>query len=191
MKTQLEALAQGVALVLGLAIAVQARAADGVVLIDQAKAMAGGVTPGDTPDWPVFITRSGSYRLASDLVIDKLDHPDVIVVTSDLQARAVSIRNGQIRGMAGAAVGLLEQDARVSDMVVSHSGSMGIGIKSGTLRNNTSQFNGGEGFVARGAVIAIGNQAISNGTDGLHFFSSTGSLVTGTRRCAMAATASP
>ena len=38
-----------------------------VVLIDRAKAMAGGVTPGDEPGFPVSITRPGSYRLTSNL----------------------------------------------------------------------------------------------------------------------------
>ena len=38
-----------------------------VILIDQAKAMAGNVTPGDAPGFPVSITRAGSYRLSSRL----------------------------------------------------------------------------------------------------------------------------
>jgi hypothetical protein len=42
-------------------------AVDGVVLIDQARAMAGNVTPGDAPGFPVSITRSGSYKLSSNL----------------------------------------------------------------------------------------------------------------------------
>jgi hypothetical protein len=38
-----------------------------VVFITQAKAMAGNVTPGDAPGFPVSITRPGSYRLTSNL----------------------------------------------------------------------------------------------------------------------------
>ena len=214
-------IAQCIATTLVLAHAVHAAAAadDGVTPIDQARALSGGVTPGDAPDWPIFITRSGSFRLTSDLVIDKLDHPDVIVIRADnvtidfngfgiygpnrcktvgpygvtgctiqgagrgvsasLQARGITIRNGQIRGMAGAGIGLFEADARISDMVVSDSGGTGIGIRSGTLANNSSQSNGSEGLIARGAVMATGNQAIGNGTDGLHFFGAPGSLATG------------
>ena len=41
--------------------------ARGVVLITQAKALAGDVTPGDAPGFPVSITRPGSYRLTSNL----------------------------------------------------------------------------------------------------------------------------
>jgi hypothetical protein len=44
-------------------------AVDGVVLVDQAKAMAGNVTPGDAPGFPVTFTLPGSYRLASNLVV--------------------------------------------------------------------------------------------------------------------------
>ena len=42
-------------------------AVDGVVLIDEAAVLAGGVTPGDGPGFPVQITVPGSYRLSSDL----------------------------------------------------------------------------------------------------------------------------
>jgi len=45
-----------------------AYAVDGVVLIDQARAIAGNITPGDTPGFPVSITRAGSYKLASSLL---------------------------------------------------------------------------------------------------------------------------
>jgi hypothetical protein len=41
--------------------------ADGPVIITQAKALAGNVTPGDRPGFPVSITESGSYRLGSNL----------------------------------------------------------------------------------------------------------------------------
>ena len=37
-------------------------AVDGVILIDQNKALAGNVTPGDTPGFPVTISLPGSYR---------------------------------------------------------------------------------------------------------------------------------
>ena len=47
-----------------------AHAVDGVTLIDQGKAMAGNVTPGDAPGFPVTISRSGSYRLSGNLSVD-------------------------------------------------------------------------------------------------------------------------
>jgi hypothetical protein len=42
---------------------------DGVVLIDQNRAIAGGVTPGDTPGFPVTISATGSYRLSGNLTV--------------------------------------------------------------------------------------------------------------------------
>ena len=42
-------------------------AVDGVVLIDQNRALAGGVAPGDFPGFPISITQPGSYRLSGNL----------------------------------------------------------------------------------------------------------------------------
>ena len=44
-------------------------AVDGVILIDQARALAGNVTPGDAPGFPVTISQPGSYRLSSNLTV--------------------------------------------------------------------------------------------------------------------------
>src|SRR3954463_6871090 len=57
-------------------------AADGVVLIDQDRAMAGDITNGDAPGFPVTISQPGSYRLSGNLT---LSAPDVtpIQTTAD------------------------------------------------------------------------------------------------------------
>jgi hypothetical protein len=52
-----------------LASPVAVHAVDGVALIDQAKALAGNVTPGDAAGFPVTISRPGSYRLSSNLTV--------------------------------------------------------------------------------------------------------------------------
>jgi hypothetical protein len=44
-------------------------AVDGVILIDQNRALAGNVTPGDSPGFPVSITQPGSYRLSGNLTV--------------------------------------------------------------------------------------------------------------------------
>jgi hypothetical protein len=59
-----------------------ATAVDGVVLIDQARALAGSVTPGDTPGFPVTISVAGSYRLSGNLTVPDAD-TTAISVTSD------------------------------------------------------------------------------------------------------------
>lgn len=50
----------------GLAVAPLA-AVDGVVEINQARALAGGITPGDGAGFPVTLSAPGSYRLTSNL----------------------------------------------------------------------------------------------------------------------------
>ena len=49
--------------------ATNAPAVDGVILIDQNKALAGNATPGDTAGFPVIISQPGSYRLSSNLTV--------------------------------------------------------------------------------------------------------------------------
>ena len=51
-----------------LLLASAALAVDGVIEINQARAAAGNVTPGDGPGFPVVISASGSYRLTSNLL---------------------------------------------------------------------------------------------------------------------------
>jgi hypothetical protein len=51
------------------AMAAPAQAVDGVILIDQNKAMTGNVTAGDTPGFPVSINQPGSYRLDGNLSV--------------------------------------------------------------------------------------------------------------------------
>ena len=50
-----------------LALATPAFGVDGVIEISQARALAGGINPVDTPGFPITIDQSGSYRLTSDL----------------------------------------------------------------------------------------------------------------------------
>jgi len=51
------------------AVALPAHAVDGVILVDQNKAMSGSVTVGDTPGFPVSINQPGSYRLGGNLSV--------------------------------------------------------------------------------------------------------------------------
>jgi hypothetical protein len=79
-----------------------ALAVDGVVLINQANALAGNVTPGDTPGFPVTISQSGSYKLSSNLVVTDPDAEAIRItadnVTLDLNGFSIigpSVCNGQ------------------------------------------------------------------------------------------------
>ena len=52
-------------LVIGMALAIPLYAVDGVALINQNAALAGNVTPGDAPGFPVTISVSGSSVIAT------------------------------------------------------------------------------------------------------------------------------
>jgi hypothetical protein len=61
---------------------IRSHAADGVVLFDQDRAMAGNVTSGDAPGFPVTISQPGSYRLSGNLTVNDAD-TTVIQITAD------------------------------------------------------------------------------------------------------------
>jgi hypothetical protein len=61
-----------------------ASAVDGVVLIDQNKALAGNVTPGDAPGFPVTLSVSGSYRLAGDLTLASPTDTGVLIAANNV-----------------------------------------------------------------------------------------------------------
>ncbi len=72
------------ALVSTLAVLPTAYAVDGVTLIDQSKALAGNVTPGDAPGFPVTLSRAGSYRLSGNLTVSTADATAVLVTAANV-----------------------------------------------------------------------------------------------------------
>jgi hypothetical protein len=69
-------------LVLASCLALAAAAQAQVITIDQAKALAGNVTPGDTPGFPITISRPGSYRLMGHLTVSDANAAGIVVTTS-------------------------------------------------------------------------------------------------------------
>lgn len=61
-------------------------AVDGAVEINQAAAMAGGVTPGDAPGFPVVLTLPGSYVMTGNLTL-----PDTNTDAIELATATASI----------------------------------------------------------------------------------------------------
>src|SRR3984893_6308015 len=93
-------------------VAMPTWAVDGVILIDQNKALAGNVTPGDAPGFPVTISLSGSYRLASDLTVPDANTNAIVIaashVTIDLNGFAIlgpTDCSGGLNPCAGAGTG--------------------------------------------------------------------------------------
>jgi len=103
-----------------------ALAVDGVIEINQSKALAGGVTAGDFPNYPITLSVSGSYRLTSDLTAAGNNGGIVVAadnVTLDLNGftlygvagigsdgigigdrKNVEIKNGTVRGFSRSGV---------------------------------------------------------------------------------------
>jgi hypothetical protein len=61
-------------------------AVNGAVLIDQPHALAGNITPGDAPGFPVTISEPGNYRLTGNLTV-----PDANTTAIDIKADDVTL----------------------------------------------------------------------------------------------------
>ena len=68
-------------------------AVDGVVLIDQNHALAGNLTPGDLPGFPVTLSQPGSYKLSGNLTVPDANTTAIQItadhVTLDLNGFAI------------------------------------------------------------------------------------------------------
>jgi len=135
-------------------------AVDGVVDINQARALVGGVSAGDTPGFPVTISQSGSYRLTGNLTV-----PDANTTAVSITADSVTI---DLNGFAvqGPVVCIGQPVTSCSP-----TGS-GIGIDGGghsglTVRNGVIRGMGGDGAPLGTASRFENVTAQSNGGNGL------------------------
>jgi len=137
---------------LALLLAAPAMAAEGKILITQAKAEAGGVTPDDTPGFPVSINRAGSYILASNLTVSANKVGIVINVanvTIDLNGYAVSGSRAP-----GAHSGIVGDKANIT-------------IGNGTITNfNHEGINGDHRWIIESMRVTGTDDGIRLGVDG-------------------------
>jgi hypothetical protein len=166
--------------------ATPAAAADGVIEINQVRAEAGGVTPGDEPGFPVTLSEPGSYRLTGNLDVRNTENPEnttAIDVPLAVSAFGVSIdlggfailgpvvcthtpgsppsttcapASGTGRGVAGAAF-------EVKNGTVMGMGS--DGVRALHVENVTAYGNGGIGI--DGGATVVRSRAMGNGSHGL------------------------
>lgn len=120
--------------------------ANGMVLFNQADALAGGVTAGDAPGYPVTISVSGVYRLTGNLMptagqngID-VTAPEVTIdfvgfrmagsgsaaIGINGSARALTVSNGTIRGFTSNGIRTSAEQLLVKNMRVVSNGASGI-----------------------------------------------------------------
>jgi hypothetical protein len=142
------------------AIAMPSYAVDGIVLINQNAALAGNVTPGDAPGFPVTITVSGSYKLSSNLTVPDADTTAIQInaddVTVDLNGFSISGKTICVGfpvtscNPTGPGLGITSQNTNV------------------TVLNGTVRGMGGVGISLLGGHSRIERvQAIGNGSSGL------------------------
>jgi len=135
---------------------------DGVVLITQADALAGGVTPGDAPGYPILISAAGSYRLGGPLTVTgattgievraplvTLDFNGFALLGNgtggpgvDGYGRALTVKNGTVRNFTGFGIISSETEMVVANMRVDTVAGTGIVgyLTSGGLTDGRSIF---------------------------------------------------
>jgi hypothetical protein len=165
-------------------------------LIDQARALAGNVTPGDAPGFPVTISIPGSYQLSSDLNVPA--DTDAVVITSAsvslnlngfsilgsggsdgsgvrAEDGPVTVTNGTVRGMPR--FGLSLSIARVERVTSIANGMTGIQVGPGSIVTGSLAIqNGLTGIAAGAGSLVTANTALGNAVDGI---SATDSTVSG------------
>jgi hypothetical protein len=125
-------------------------AVDGVIEINHARALAGNITPGDGPGYPIFLNSSGSYRLTSDL--NAAVSNDGIVITADnvtLDLNGFTLYGGG---------GLIADGISIAQR-------KNIEIKNGTVRGFTR--SGIFSNITTQYIRVINVRAFSNVTDGI------------------------
>jgi hypothetical protein len=163
-----------------------------VILITQAKAQAGNVTPGDAAGFPVWITQPGSYRLDTNLTgtvnqsAIEVRAPDVTIDLNGFRidgagvayngilgrpvAHRVTIRNGTITGFRvdginGSAGG---DFWTVENMLITGNSRDGVRIHDlGRILNNTIARNDRRGAVCSDHCLIESNIISENGEIGV------------------------
>jgi hypothetical protein len=144
------------------ALAVPIYAVDGIVLINQSNALAGNVTPGDTPGFPVTISVSGSYKLSGNLTV-----PDASTAGIVIAADFVSL---DLNGFSIIGPVVCSGGPPVTSCSLSSPGANGISSSNNgiTISNGIIRGMGYQGIVLFGASSRIVNvQAFSNAGEGI------------------------
>jgi hypothetical protein len=152
-----------------------AHAVEGVTLINQNNALAGGITEGDAPGFPVTISQPGSYRLSSNLNVPS----DTIGIEIQSNDVTMDLNGFRIRGNASSGRGIF-----VTPAPPPSEGFFGIVIRNGAISNfgegintanakqsvvehmrvSANRFNGI--FAGEGSAV-ISNTVSQNGSTGI------------------------
>lgn len=158
-------------------------AVDGIVLIDQNRALAGGVTPGDAPGFPVTISVAGSYRLSGSLRVPDANTTAILIsahqVKIDLNGFSISgptVCTGSpvtACSPTGPGVGILD-DTNHTDVTVVNGDVYGMGKDGvqltgygGSVERVHANSNGYRGIYVFNRPVS-GNSAQQNGSTGIY-----------------------
>lgn len=182
-----------------LVTALPAHAVDGVIEINQSRALAGGITAGDGPNYPVILNDSGSYRLTSNLTA-ALNNDGIVVnandVTIDLNGftitggggliadgisipgfKNVEIRNGTIRGFTrnGIFTNINTQYIRVIGVTAIGNVFSGIDLQGqGNIIDGCTVLNNASGMRVFEGSLVINSVARGNTSFGLSLVGGSG-----------------
>lgn len=157
-----------VALTMVVVVAEPAFAVDGVVDINQTRAVAGGVTFGDSAGFPVTISASGSYRLTGNVGTSGSNVTIVDITASDvsldLNGFAISCesRVGACNG-TGNGIQASGNNIRVHNGIVRGMGNDGVTVGGfSTIENVHALNNHGRGLSAGAGSIVRDSLAVEN-----------------------------
>ena len=180
-------------LLLGGPLVGMSQAVDGTKLITQNNALAGNVTPGDAPGFPVTISQPGSYRLASNLTVPDENTTAIEItaenVTLDLNGFTIQgptvcgglplvcAPTGSGRGVSGGRRGITLVNGTVEGM-----GNRGVLLGAEARVEQVRAVSNGENGISAGEdSVVTGNIASRNGGTGMNAANSTVSGNTASR----------
>lgn len=135
-----------------------ALAVDGVVEINQASALVGGLTAGDTIGFPVSITASGAYRLTGNLTVAGSDTAAIEVSASNV---SIDLNGFSIQGPATCSGIPPTCSSGTGDGIRATSGARDLRLQNGIITGMP-----GDGIDVFSAHVE-GIQAYENGEDGI------------------------
>ena len=167
--------------------AAPALAVDGVIEINQARALAGGITAGDSPGFPVTISVPGSYRLTSHLDVTGSPAPEnrsaiqiaASFVSIDLNGFSLvgptvcsgsPVTSCSPSGTGSGIQAFSANFVRIVEGIVRGFGGTGIVIGNGTIERVQAYGNGGSGIHLSFGGSVSDSAALGNGEFGITGF---------------------
>jgi hypothetical protein len=186
------------AAVITISLPQNAQAVDGVILIDQNRAIAGNATPGDAPGFPISINSPGIYKLASNLVVPNANTTAIAInvnnVTIDFNGFAIlgptscisdgftvsapCTNTGSGYGVDAYPGGVSMENIRIMNGAVNGMGAIGlaVGRNSRIERMNVTSC-GADAIFSNGGII-VDTLVRANGGNGV---TTSGSIITNSR----------